>query len=118
MNTDKFALSSSEWPFNQLARQPVLPQRMGEGGSFLGRQSLRGGSGNGSSVFICADLRLNIRAPGRQIRLLAAFGRKNPMTADSRLLSYIPAYFCVRGKGLACRSIKSPIFLPNPSFCH
>jgi hypothetical protein len=42
MNTDKFALSSNGWPFNQLARQ-----------GFLGRHSP---GSDGRSVFICVYL--------------------------------------------------------------
>jgi hypothetical protein len=56
MNTDKFALSSSGWPFNQFARQPVPPQRMGKGGSFLSHHNLRDGGGDVRSVFICVYL--------------------------------------------------------------
>jgi hypothetical protein len=161
MNTDKFALSSSGWPLNQLARQPVPPQRMGEGGSFPGHRSLGGGGSNGRSVlqlrkslfsrpensrkrtqgtrrqplpflcslrsfvaipcgygasragFICADLWQKRQVKG----LLATFEMKN-----DRIFPLAPAYSRIfprkRGRGLACRTIKSPSFLPNPSFGH
>jgi hypothetical protein len=77
MNTDIFAVSSNGWPFNQLARQPVPPERMGEGGSFLGRHSLGGVGGNVRSVFICVYLWLNFRAPAGKSGFLPHLGRKN-----------------------------------------
>jgi hypothetical protein len=100
MNTDKFVLSSSGWPRKQIACQPVPPQRMDE-------------DGNGRSAFICVHLWLKRQVKG----FLPHF--KGKMTAFSRIFPLIPAYSRVTGEeGFACRSIKSPIFLPNPSFCH
>jgi hypothetical protein len=75
MSTDKFALSSSGWPFNQLARQPVPPQRMGKGGSFPGRHSLGGGDNNSRSLIIWVWLWLNAQSGSVKLGQTGAFGK-------------------------------------------
>jgi hypothetical protein len=86
MNTDKFALSSSGWPFNQLARQPVPPQRMGEDGSCPGHHVLGGGGRNGRSVFVCGQQALPVTVSHGQSRLTV---RNRPESTARRMPGFV-----------------------------